>query len=209
MTTAQPLNLITDTERLFRYPIRSTERLDSHSWFSFHHSRWERSEFRILADLEVKGAFLELICAAQKEGPVGTLPTSDVLLADAAKVSLELWLRLKARSISPLYGWLPCLCDNGKVRLYHKTVLETVEDALKGRLRWQENAEAERERKRLADLPRKILRAGGSERMAQDAAYVLQLDQYLLEHLAEGKNRTPKCVRKAMEGMEMGLVGPI
>lgn len=191
------------------YPIGAAERLSSHSWFAFDYVRWDQSAFRVRADLEVRGAFLELLCAAQKGTPVGTLPVEDDLLAHAAGVSLDVWRLLLRRPISPLYGWHRCLCDNGEVRLYHRVVLEVVQEAVKGRSRWLEHAAAERERKRLTDLPKKVLRGGGSERMAADQTYILRLDQYLLEYLPDGKSRTVKLVRAAMEAMELGSVEPL
>lgn len=209
MAAAQGLLLVSGASDIFLYPVPSSERLESHSWFPFHYNRWERSEFRIHADLEVKAVFHELLCATMKEGPAGTLPVDEVALADAGRVSLETWRRLAAREWPPLYGWQPCICDDGRRRLYHKTVMENVLEALKGRNKWKESAEAERERKRIAALPDKILRAGGSQRLSEDKAYVTRLDQFLLDHLPEGKSRTPKMVLKAMEAIELGQTGPL
>ncbi len=208
MSLISPVSLVSDADDLFRYPISHKERLASHSWFPVHYDRWERSEFRIHADLEVKAVFWELLCATMKEGPAGTLPTDEVALADAGKVPLDVWRRLVKREWSPLYGWKPCLCDNGRRRLYHETVLENVVEALKSRGRWAEKAEGERSRKRLEVLPNQIIRAGGSSRMAEDKAYLLRLDQFLLDHL-DGRNRTPRLVLRAMEMMETGQTGPL
>lgn len=198
---------IAAVEDLFVYPIPAAERLDSHSFFAFHYRRWKNSRFRLLADLDVRAVFWELICASQDEGPVGTLPVEDVLLAQLAGVPLDVWLRLSQRPVGPLYGWRRCLCDTGEIKLYHPVVLEVAQAALKGRLGHIEKLEADRERKRLGELPARILRAGGSQRMADDAAYVLRLDQWLLDHLEPGKNRTPRLVRAEMERMDAALHG--
>ena len=203
MSAAPSFALVGSTD-LPLYPVSASERLATHSWFAFDYVRWDQSAFRVRADLDVRGAFLELICAAQKGTPVGTLPVDEDLLAHAAGVPLDLWRRLCQRPIGPLYGWQRCLCDNGEVRLFHKVVLEVVQDAVKGRAKYLASSAADRERKRLADLPRQIIRAGGSQRMAEDQAYVLRLDQYLVEWLPEAKSRTIKAVRAAMEGMDTG-----
>jgi len=209
MSTPPSLKVIADTNSLFVYPIASNERLDAHSWFTFLRTRWMGSDFRVRADLDVKGAFWELIAAAHGQSPVGTLPVDEDLLADKAYVSLDTWRKLVARPVGPLYGWKPCRCDTGEIRLYHEVVLEVVQDAVKGRRRKMEGAEAERERKRLKELPNRILLAGGSERQAADEAYKSRLDQYLLDNLPEGRNRTPAVVRAAMEAMELGEVRPL
>lgn len=185
------------------YPIPSAERLDSHSFFQFHHAWWQNSRFKLTADLEVKGAFIELICASQREAPVGTLPVDDVMLAKLAGVSLEHWLQLVARPVSPLYGWSACLCDNGERKLYHKTVLRVALAASRGKAADAERKASDRERKRLDELPGKIIRAGGTERMSKDMGYVLLLDQFLIDTVPEGKSRTIKVVRDAMERIEL------
>lgn len=190
---------------LIAYPIPAAERLESHSFFAFHYRRWRNSRFRLLADLEVRAVFWELVCASQDEGPVGTLPVEDGLLAQLAGVSLDVWVRLSQRTIGPLHGWQRCLCDTGEIKLFHPVVLEVALAALKGRLGHIEKLEADRERKRLSELPARILRAGGSQRMADDAAYVLRLDQWLLETVEPGRHRTPRIVRAAMEQMDAAL----
>lgn len=208
MNAAPSLSLV-GTDALPLYPISAKDRLSSHSWLAFDYDRWGQSAFRARADLEVRAVFLELICAAQKGTPVGTLPVDEDLLADAVRLPLDHWRRLCQRPIGPLYGWHKCLCDNGEIRLFHKVVQEVVQDALKGRSKYLASAAADRERKRLADLPRQILRGGGSQRMAEDQAYVLRLDQYLLDYLPEGKSRTIKAVKAAMEAMDLGQTGTL
>jgi hypothetical protein len=203
MTQGMPLRLIEDRGDLFEYPIPSAERLESHSFFQFHYRRWCKSEFRQRASHEMRGAFMELIVASQDEGPVGTLPVAEDLLARAADMPLERWREMVQRPIGPLYGWRRCITDLGVIRLYHPVVLEVAQSALKGRMDYLERSAAERERKRLVDLPRKILAAGGSQRMAEDQAYVVRLDQFLLETLPEGRQRRVNVVREAMEQMEL------
>lgn len=211
MSVAPPfrsLSVVTP-ESLPDYPISTRDKLPGHQWFAFNHVKWDRNPFRIRADLEVRAVFLELFCASQRETPLGTLPLADDLLAHAAGVPLDVWKRLLMREVGPLHDWQKCLCDNGEVRLMHPMVTEVALEAMKGRIKWAQAAEAEVERKRLAALPAKILRAGGSERMAADAAYVMRLDQHLVETLTDGKSRTISVVRGAMEELELGVCGKL
>jgi hypothetical protein len=193
---------LVDAEDVFDYPIPSTERLESHSWIAWHFRRWLKSEFRNLADLDVRAVGFDLFCEAQDEAPVGTLPMDERLLAKLAGVTLEEWKRLCDRPIGPLYGWHACRCDNGHMRLYHKTVLAMAKDALGMRENHLEKLEAERERKRLKALPEKIVRAGGTTRMAEDAAFILQFDQFLEEEFPDAQRRPP-LIRKALEDWSM------
>lgn len=75
------------SDDVFNYPIPSTERLESHYFITFHYRRWLKSEFRNLADLDVRAVGFDLFCEAQDEAPVGTLPTDERLLAKLAGVN--------------------------------------------------------------------------------------------------------------------------
>ncbi|MEH6521207.1 hypothetical protein [Sulfitobacter sp.] len=194
---ASSIRLVNDPD-VFEYPIPSTERLESHSWFPMHFRRWLKSEFRNLADPDVRSAAIDLFCQAQDEAPVGTLPTDERLLAKLAGLTLEEWNRLTGKPIGPLYGWAMCQCDNGQARLYHKTILEVTKEKLGMREDHLDKLEAERERKRLKALPERIVRAGGSTRMAEDAAFILQFDQFLEDNYP-GQQRRPLLIRKALE----------
>lgn len=189
---------LVDSDDVFDYPIPSSERLESHYFITWHYRRWLKSEFRGLADPDVRAAGFDLFCEAQDEAPVGTLPMDERLLAKLAGVTLEQWTALCARPVGPLYGWAACRCDNGHMRLYHKVVLEMAKDALGMREDHLEKLEGERERKRLKALPEKIVRAGGTTRMAEDAAFILQFDQFIEDHFPDGQRRPP-LIRKALE----------
>lgn len=192
-----------DIDEVFTYPIPVGVRLESHSWFQFHHAWWRDSDFRRDADREVRAVFFDLLCGSQDQNPVGTLPTADKDLAWIARVTLEDWQRLMQRPITPLYGWKRCSCSNGQIRLYHPTLLKVTRAAAKSHTDAEERRAADRERKRLKELPEKVIRAGGSRRLSEDPAYILRLDQYLVEHIDEGKSRTVRSVRMAMEAMEL------
>lgn len=202
MTEPSKAIRLVDSEDIFEYPISSSERLESHSWIAWHFRRWLKSEFRNLAEPDVRAVGFDLFCEAQDEAPVGTLPMDERLLAKLGGVTLEEWRRLCDRPIGPLYGWHACRCDNGHMRLYHKTVLEMAKEALGMREDHLEKLEAERERKRLKALPERIVRAGGSTRMAEDAAFILQFDQFLEEEFPEAQRRPP-LIRKALEAWSL------
>lgn len=202
MTVPASVHLV-EAGELFRYPIPVGVRLESHGWFQFHHSWWRTSEFRRDADREVRAVFFDLLAGAQDEDPVGTLPTADRELAWIARITLDDWLNLSARPVSPLRGWLRCVVSDGRVRLYHPKLLLVTGEAARSKVEAEQRRADDRERKRLKDLPDRILRAGGSQRMAQDLAYVVRLDQYLVEHLETGMSRTVARVREAMERMDL------
>lgn len=193
---------VVGSDELMEYPIPSAVRLDSHFFMMFNYRRWMNSDFRNLADREVRAVAIDLFCAAQEQSPVGTLPTDERLLASVVDVSLDVWRQLAAREVSPLHNWHRCVCDDGQVRLYHPVVLEVAQAALGLRGDHEEKLAADRERKRLGKLPDQIIRAGGSRRMAEDDIYVARLDQYLLDHFGT-RQRRPDVVRQAMEQMDM------
>ncbi|MTH76329.1 hypothetical protein [Paracoccus aestuariivivens] len=184
------------------YPIASGLRLDSHFFMMFNYRRWMNSDFRSLADREVRGVAVDLFCAAQEQSPIGTLPTDERLLANAVDVPLDVWRQLNNREITPLHNWRRCICDNGQIRLFHPVVLEVAQSALGMKGDHEEKLANDRERKRLGQLPAQIIRAGGSRQMSEDDAYIVRLDQYLLDHFGS-KQRRPNVVREAMERMEL------
>lgn len=185
------------------YPIPVGVRLESHGWFQFHHAWWRSSDFRRDADPDVRAVFVDLLAAAQDEDPVGTLPVMDRELAWCARISVDEWARLMSRTITPLYGWQRCVVSDGRVRLYHSRLLEVTKGAAKSATAADERREADRERKRLKDLPDRVLRATGSTRVAQDTAFIVRLDQYLLDTLEPGASRTVSRVLAAVEALQL------
>lgn len=200
MTVAAHL-LPVSTDALFRYPIPVGVRLSSHGWFQFMHSWWRTSDFRRDADREVRAVWLDLLTGAQDEDPVGTLPVSDKDLAWVARIPLDDWMRLMSRPMTPIYGWKRCICSDDRIRLYHPKLLTITEDAARSKVDAADKLASDRERKRLKALEDRIVAAGGSQRLAADAAYRLRLDQYLTDN-ASG-SRTVAVVRAAMEAMDL------
>lgn len=198
----RPVQMI-DAAQLPDYPIPVGTRLDGHSWFQFHHAWFRASDFRRRAEESVRAVWLDLIVAAQDEDPVGTLPAEPQALAWLARLPLERWIDLAAREVSPLYGWERCRVSDGRVRLFHPKLLQVTESAARTKLEAAARRAADRERKRLAELRDKVLAAGGSQRMADDAAFISRLDDYLNGALPAGKTRTVSRVREAMEARAM------
>jgi hypothetical protein len=192
-----------DAAQLPDYPIPVGTRLDGHSWFQFHHAWFRASDFRRRADEAVRAVWLDLIVAAQDEDPVGTLPAEPQALAWLARLPLERWLDLSGREVSPLYGWERCRVSDGRVRLFHPKLLQVTESAARTKLEAAARRASDRERKRLVELREKVLAAGGSQRMADDAAFISRLDDYLTAALPAGKTRTVSRVREAMEARAM------
>lgn len=198
---------LVDTDDLFEYPIPSGERLDSHFFIAWRFDWWLHSEFRLLADKEVRAVGFDLFNIAQKEDPVGTLPVDERLLARLVGESLEEWRRLMARPIGPLYNWKPCRSDTGQHRLYHPVVLRIAQDALGLREDRLAKRDADRERKRMEALPDKMLRAGAPKRMTEDKVIVLQFDQFLVDHFDTLGQRRPTLIRKALEAFSLAQEG--
>lgn len=190
-----------DVSALPEYPIPLGTRLDGHSWFQFHHTWYHDSEFRRCADEVCRAVWLDMIVAAQFGDPVGTLPVDQGALAWKARMPLERWIELSRRPYGPLYGWRQCRISDGSVRLYHPRLLEVTESAARAKIEAAARRASDRERKRLAELPAKVLAAGGSTRMAEDAGYIARLDAFMQDTMPVGVSRTVGRVREAMEAM--------
>lgn len=191
------------------YPIPRSERLESHYFVEWHHNRWRDSDFRMMADLEVRAVGFDLFFVAQNQAPVGTLPTDHRLLARLCGVDVATWENLMSRPVTPLHNWAECNCE-GETRLAHPVVEEMAVKALGYRADHIEKKEADKERHRLKSLPAQMIRAGAGSRMADDEALVIRFDQYLVEHF-DGQQRRPVLVRSALERftMEGGNVATI
>ncbi|WP_273689044.1 hypothetical protein [Ketogulonicigenium vulgare] len=192
-----------DAEKIFEYPIPAGVRLDGHGWFKFQHSWWRNSEFHRKADRDVRAVFLDLLCAAQDEDPVGTLPVEDDAIAWLARVPMEEWRGMMERRLTPLYGWQRCVCTDGRMRLYHPKLLIVTQDATASKAKAKEKAAVDAERKRLDAIAKWIPQAGGTARMADDAALILSIDEWLTQNIEVGKNRGARAVKDALEAISM------
>lgn len=203
---AQSFHLV-DTEDLFEYPIPAGERLNSHFFMMWHFDWWLNSDFKLLADKEVRAVGFDLFNVAQKQDPVGTLPEDDRLLAKLVGETMEEWQRLKERPINPLYQWERCICTDGRIRRYHPVVLKIAQEALGLRTERLEKRADDRDRKRLAALPEKMVRAGASKAMAEDEVLVLRFDQFMVDHFDKLGQRRPPLVRKALDAFSLHSEG--
>jgi len=186
-----------DVATLPVYPISSDERLQSHYFFQMHFARWLSSTFRMLADPDVRGIGIDLICLAQNEAPVGTLPVDPRMLSRLCGLSLEDWNKLAQREIPPLYGWEPCLCD-GEIRLMHRVVMEMALGAVASKRSAVEGAAQRRDAKRLKDL-RERIEAIGAGQVLRQANVLDRIDAWLTDH--HSGNRTETAVRSALDAV--------
>lgn len=113
----------------FVYPIPRHERLDGNSFVKWQHQRWLASDMRLMASFEVKGMARDLFDLAQTQSPPGTLPADRSVVAKLLSVEPHHFDGLCRLPYGPLRGWLPCVTDDGEIRLYHRVVLEQVRDA--------------------------------------------------------------------------------
>lgn len=161
------------------YPIEAGERLESHYFVEFHYQRWLTSDTRLLADLEVRSVFLDLICLAQTQSPVGTLPNNTKLLAKLVGVSQEVFDGLCGREIGPLHNWKPCLCD-GVQRLHHPVVTEIALKAVNSKKRNAAANANDRERKRFASIRKILVRdIPGGGRFAESQSMVEKISGWI------------------------------
>ncbi len=92
---------------------------------------WLSSEFRLLADKDVRAIAFDLFCIAQHQNPLGTLPTDERILARLVGEPMEEWHRLMGKPVNPLSGWRRCILSNGDRRLYHPVSLEIARAAFR------------------------------------------------------------------------------
>lgn len=182
------------------YPIPSSARLDSHYFVAWNLRRWRGSDFRRLAyrDPEVGFFGRELFDLAQDETPVGTLPRDDEALAFLLRMPKSRWCDLKARPVSPLYGWYQVLTDADEVRLAHRVVTEIVQEALGRRDRNRARHADERMRKRLKTISGHLRDgvAGGAS-VAANEDFINNISDWI-EAAYPGGSATLKRVKEAL-----------
>lgn len=182
------------------YPISAQARLDTHYFVPWNLKRWRGSAFRRLAykDPEVGFYGLELFFLAQDESPIGTLPLDDEAMAFLLRMPVTRWRDLKARPLSPLFGWYRVACDNGQVRLAHAVVTEVALDALDRRDRNQSKNADDRMRRRLKTIVGHLRDgvAGGHELSQNDEAVNAISDW--IEAAYPGGSATLKRVKEAI-----------
>ncbi|MEQ3671515.1 hypothetical protein [Pseudophaeobacter sp.] len=182
------------------YPIEAGERLESHYFVEFHYQRWLTSDTRLLADLEVRAVFLDMIYLAQTQSPVGTLPTNPKLLAKLVGVSQEVFDSLCQREIGPLHNWSLCLCD-GVQRLHHPVVTEIALKAVGSKKRNAAKNADDRMRKRLGTIRENLVnRIPGGRQVAANDEWVNRLSDWI-EDAYPGGSATEKRIKEAWEDL--------
>lgn len=179
------------------YPLPTDLRLNGHYLTMLMHDRWLYSRLRLTSSMAVRGAALDLFLLAQKQAPLGTLPCDDDELASLLHLSKGEWLKLKAETPNPLYGWRPCISDRGEARLMHPVVLEVTDATISNRDKAVAARDESNARKRVQRL-RDQIAAMGASRQANDPLVVEWVDQWLAAH-CPGRNRTAAQVQRALE----------
>lgn len=166
----------------FVYPIAKGDRLDGLSFVKWQHQRWLASDFFMMGTAECKGHARDLFDIAQMQSPPGTLSRDMAYLARLLRVDPAHFAELCKLRFGPLHGWMPCVTQDGEPRLWHRTVLEQVQDAFD-----------RREAKTLANTRKAIdarrdrlvaaLRAMGCvEEMLADEVLIERMDNWLSEN---------------------------
>jgi hypothetical protein len=202
MSTAPNFLRPVDAGDLPDYPISSQDRLDSHFFIQWNLKRWRRSEFRQLAEPEVGWIGFNLFCVSHEETPVGTLPTDERLLANAAEISVDRWRQLCNREITPLHNWSLVRCDNGEVRYAHKVVTEVAIEALKSRRANLADKEQRRVNKRLKDLRDMIEVRIGAGQLLRAPDFLERFHGWLEETYPDVQRREP-FIRKALDEFQL------
>ena len=121
--------MICDVSDIDDYPLMRSDRLPSHYFTTFWHTRWLNSTLHLTADMAVQGAAMNLFFIAQSQSPVGTLPDDDVILSRLLRIDLLTWQALRGQRIGALHNWERVNCE-GEIRLAHPVVTEVVLDAM-------------------------------------------------------------------------------
>lgn len=200
---AAVLSLARDVSDLPEYPVSKSERLESHSWFEWHHNRWLSSRLCLLCDPVVGFYALNLFSICQNEAPVGTLPTEERLLARLLGIDLGVWQDLSGREISPLYNWHPVNCE-GEVRLAHPVVTELVTKAIGKREDNVARRTEERHRKRLNGIRTNLVsHIPGGKNAAANPMLVERINAWIEAAYPNG-SATVARIQEAWEALSMG-----
>lgn len=166
----------------FEYPIAKADRLDGLSFVKWQHQRWLASEMFLMATPECKGHARDLFDIAQMQSPPGTLPRDLTHIARLLRCEPAHFAELCKLRFGPLHGWMPCVTQDGEPRLWHRTVLEQVQDAFDRR-----EAKALANTRKAIDARRdrlvSALRAMGCvEELLADDVLIERMDTWLSEH---------------------------
>lgn len=167
-----------DLEDLPEYPFDGDDQLEAHFFLAWHHREWLNSAMRLKATPECRALHFDLICIAQDQKPVGTLPDDNEQLAKLLGIDEGHFKRLRPLDYGPLHKWVPCLCGS-EVRLMHPRVLQMVSEAVSRKETNRARNEAANAKKRLQRLRSALM--GYHKDVAKNDAAVLWMDEWLLK----------------------------
>jgi hypothetical protein len=188
--TQTVLREISNADPLPEYPVSSSVRLDSHGFIAWEFRRYMNSEMRWNADHQIKGIWFDLVQLAHEQTPVGTLPMDHTRLARMVVPAVDpvTFKALVERPYGVLHGWHPCECDDGTVRLHHKTVTRVVMEALSRKEMNAARTDGASARKRLERLT--VALSGLAPAIAMDPAKVYWIDAHIRDAMdREGNKR--------------------
>lgn len=186
-----------ETVDLPLYPFGVDDRLPSHFFFQFWHTRWLNSSLHLLGDMAVQGAAINLFCIAQQQTPIGTLPDDDRVLARLLHISVEEWSKLRRMDPSPLHNWESCVSETGERRLMHPVVVQNLEDAFARREVRQSRNGARAVAARLVRLREAMAAEGVAACYLENDQLVSKIDGWLEKNCTG--NRTQQFVIRALE----------
>lgn len=171
------------------YPVPSEKRLDSHEFVAWEFRRFLASEMRWNGTHEVKSIWFDLVQMAHEQTPVGTLPMDHARLARMVQPPVDLitFEAHVARPYGVLYGWEPCVCDNGQMRLMHPKVTEVVMNALSRKGLNEARTSQSSSRRRIDRLA--VTLGAVAPSIAIDPAQVHWVDQHIRQAIERDGNQ--------------------
>lgn len=205
--------MIEDDEVEF-YPLRLGETLTSSDWVEVRYHRLLGSRWRaVMAARSPDAGFFGFILwfESLRQDPAGTLPDDELELAQLAGLGgdPERWRALRGCGAGEgaLYGWRPCLVETAGPepirRLWHRTILDVVQQTL-SRTRGRQAASAAGGRRvRLSRIRRHLPATGLSRKAVESDVMVEAVDAWLASRTL---SITAANVRQAVEEVSKGNV---
>lgn len=203
-----PSHLIEHVFTLWTYPLQWGDTLSNHDWVPLYINRLLTSRFlaRCLAEDRRAdiGTAVILWCEAFRQDPAGTLPDDDTQLARLAGYGADVDAWRKARP-GVLHGWGAVEIDgDGPIderRLGHRMIEKIAFDMFK-RAKGRAASRVEGALRVRQTRVKKVLIAMGLPRLAENAASVRTLAEYL------GKHDLHITETNVREALEVNAVGP-
>ena len=175
------------TDDLPEYPFDRSDRLAGHYFMVLEFDRFLESRFADNASFEVRGVYLTLMMLAQKQRPIGTLPSDEADIAHKLRLSDKEWQCLASQPFGPLYGWQKCLCD-GEVRLWHPMVLDQLQNAHSRRSKNDGVNDGNKIRQRVWRMRQALAAMGCSDAVIADAELMTRIDLWLFNNTKGPRN---------------------